>query len=243
METILPKFLCNKNLYSKEDIIQRFSLCWKYPIEIKINDNRSTFLSVLMKSRQKLRVSIHRMFLNAPEELLEKVIRFCVHGDKKALPLLKKYAHQFYMTEDYSYKARHLNSSVGKCYNLQEIFERICIIYFQKKLPLRIAYFPKPRYKKSSGITFGSYDHGQKLIRINALLDDPFYPLYFVEFVIYHEILHYIFPMRLEENRRILHGAEFKRHEKKFCHYAKAKLFEKTMIRKMLHPRKRYGRT
>ena len=59
------------------------------------------------------------------------------------------------------------------------------------------------------------------MIRIHPLLDAPFVPTWFLEYVVYHEMLHAVVPEEIDEHgRRRVHTREFYRRERKFhCYY------------------------
>jgi hypothetical protein len=70
---------------------------------------------------------------------------------------------------------------------------------------LRAQYFPHCagvtiRWGRWSGRTrvrsmrFGAYLPAEKLIRIHPALDQAFVPRSFVEFIVYHELLHHVIP-------------------------------------------------
>ncbi len=126
----------------------------------------------------------------------------------------------------------------GKVFNLQQIFVFLNKTYFQNQLDLLITWKKVPVYKKYRQITFGSFNQYLKLIRINSLLDSSEIPYYFVCFVVYHEMLHYVYPMKIVKNRRQVHFKAFKEAEKKFLQYKQAKIFKRKFVKE-----KFYGRT
>jgi hypothetical protein len=73
-------------------------------------------------------------------------------------------------------------------------------------------------------VTFGLYLESLKLIKIHRLLDKsmrfckkPYFPDFFVKFVIYHEILHHVCPSYYDEQgKHRIHTVEFKEREEKF---------------------------
>ena len=73
----------------------------------------------------------------------------------------------------------------------------------------------------------GSYNAETSTIRINPLLDKKTVPAYFLEFVVYHEMLHAYLGIKTRNGRRSIHSREFRLHEKKFRHYAKAMEWER----------------
>jgi hypothetical protein len=76
--------------------------------------------------------------------------------------------------------------------------------------------------KKYHKVTFGTYDIRRKEIRIHPLLSDIFVPRYVLDFVIYHELLHFEdFHINGGSERRRrkgerVHSREFHKREKEF---------------------------
>ena len=64
---------------------------------------------------------------------------------------------------------------------------------------------------------FGTIQEEDRVIRINPALDQPFVPLWFLRYVLYHEMLHSVVPdQKLSANRRRVHTDEFNRREREF---------------------------
>ena len=80
----------------------------------------------------------------------------------------------------------------------------------------------------------GSYSVEDKLIRIHPALDRAFVPKYFIESVIFHEILHHVHPIPVKGGRRQFHTPEFKAQEKTFPQYQKAQKWERANIDRLL---------
>lgn len=72
------------------------------------------------------------------------------------------------------------------------------------------------------GIRLGSYSHDADLIRIHPALDRPGVPLYVVESIVHHELLHALLPPVVEGGRRRIHTPEFRRRERSFEHHRRA---------------------
>jgi predicted metal-dependent hydrolase len=84
----------------------------------------------------------------------------------------------------------------------------------------------------------GVYFHDQKVIRIHPALDDERVPRHFVEMVVFHEMLHQIFPPRIDdEGRRCVHGSEFRAAERSFPGYHRARAWEKAHLHLLLKHR------
>ena len=84
----------------------------------------------------------------------------------------------------------------------------------------------------------GVYFHDQKVIRIHPAIDDTRVPRYFVEMVVFHEMLHQIHPPAVDgAGRRVVHGAEFRAAERRFPGYWRARAWEKAHLHLLLRQR------
>jgi len=87
-------------------------------------------------------------------------------------------------------------------------------------------------------IRFGSYLADQDLIRIHPALDAAWVPRYFLESIVYHEMLHAVIPIAREESgRRCVHSDEFRRREREFHAFGEALDWERTNLPRLLGAR------
>lgn len=190
---------------------------------LKINDNRSTLLSVKWEPSF-TKVSLHHMFLQAPRNVMKALTCYLRGGDNRLDPSIKAFIETGIQSLDYSHQLDSSKLQVsGKVYNLQKLYREINDTYFNRPLGLRITWFGHGKRISRRRVTFGLYHDALRLIKINRLLDDVQFPEYFVSYVIYHEMLHYVYPAYVDETgRKQIHSPEFKRQEKKFEYYREA---------------------
>jgi hypothetical protein len=115
----------------------------------------------------------------------------------------------------------------GECHDLKAIYDRINVAYFEGKLELGITWVGNPQSRPRTRIVLGSYHLHQQVIRINRILDQSHIPDYFVAYIVYHEMLHHVYPPRKVKRRREIHHHEFKEKERQFQEYGLAKEFRK----------------
>jgi hypothetical protein len=72
---------------------------------------------------------------------------------------------------------------------------------------------------------FGCFDPALDEIVMNRLLDRTAVPVYVVEYVLFHEMLHVKHPLRAARCGIQAHSAEFRREEKRYAHYERARKF------------------
>lgn len=189
-------------------------------VQLKINDNRSTMLSVRWESNC-TKVSLHRMFLGAPQNIMQALACYVSREDKVISHKIKSFIEENVKKLDYSHLVdpKFLNTK-GKNYDLQLIYNDVSLQYFSRFLPLQITWFGRADQKNRSRVTFGLYHDPLKLIKIHRLLDNHFIPDYLVSYVVYHEMLHYVCPSYRDRNGiHRIHNKEFKKRESEFEYY------------------------
>jgi hypothetical protein len=195
----------------------------KKSVKLIINNNRSTMLSVKWEPKC-TKVSMHRFFLSAPENVMDALACYIKRKDRAIAPTLKSFIAENIQKLDYSHDLSRMKLDFqGEIYNLKYFMKNLNREYFDDKFNLNIAWFGKKNQSNRSQITFGMYYEPLKLIKINRLLDNPSIPEHFVCYVIYHEMLHHAHPSYCDENgRNHIHNKEFKMWEMKFRHFHKA---------------------
>jgi hypothetical protein len=189
-------------------------------LKLKINDNRSTMLSVRWET-DCTKVSLHRMFLEAPQNVLDSLACYIRQEHKMISSEIKIFMENSLKKLDYSHTLdRSKLSCQGKVYNLQHLYDELNDQYFEGKVKLFITWFGKHAQLNKRCVTFGLYHHPLKLIKINRLLDSPNIPKYVINYVIFHEILHHICPSYMDEKGlHRIHSKEFKAKEESYEHF------------------------
>lgn len=197
-------------------------------LNLKINDNRSTMLSVRWEP-DTTKVSMHRIFLNAPKNVMEALACYISKEHKMMAPVVKAYIEEKLHTLDYSYQLDPSKLYThGNVYNLKSIYDQINSEYFHNQLNLSITWFGKTKQQNKSRVTFGLYYDPLKLIKINRIMDSPSFPDYFISYVIYHEMLHHECPATVDaKGRSAVHNKEFRAREKEFKHFELAQRWVK----------------
>ena len=200
----------------------------KIRVDLQLNENRSTMLSLLDRGPWYARLSMHKMFLDAPEHVVKAIADY-VKGRRDEKRVLRAYIQQnvsrFKRVErlDHSKLVQE-----GEEYHLGSLYDLINEKYFEGNLDLAITWYGgRERYKRNR-VTFGLYQESLRLVKIHRMMDAPFFPPYFVAFVVYHEMLHAVVPGHVDKSGRFcVHGKEFKARERLFDHYEKAVAWEK----------------
>ncbi len=189
-------------------------------LRLKINDNRSTMLSVKW-APDCTRVSLHRMFLQAPRNVMQALACYLKGKDRKLAPSIKAYIEHNLQQLDYSHELDLSKlETKGRVYDLQKIYHYLNRNYFDGALDLHITWFGHGRRRSCNRVTFGLFHDPLRLIKINRLLDNKRFPDYFVAYVVYHEMLHYVCPTYVDEKgQKHIHSKEFKEREQEFKYF------------------------
>jgi len=125
----------------------------------------------------------------------------------------------------------------GRHFDLRELFDRINARHFRRH-PLRryrIEWGRRRRQRPKTTMIFGTIQEEDRMIRIHPLLDAAFVPLWFLEYVVYHEMLHAVVrDETLPSGRRVVHTDEFPRRESRFRHFRKARRWERENLLRFL---------
>jgi predicted metal-dependent hydrolase len=126
----------------------------------------------------------------------------------------------------------------GEVHQLQEIFEELNERFFRNRVRATITYAQVPRVTQPrKSIKLGSYSSESKVIRIHPALDQPWVPSYFIEWIVYHEMLHHQIPAVVRDGSRCVHTPEFYERERRYPLYEKAKRWEEENLEYLLRYR------
>jgi AraC-like DNA-binding protein len=211
-------------------------------VAVEIHDNTHTMIT-FQRHRALYRVRLHHMFMAAPDEVLQALADFVRHGDAEASALLDKFiernkAYIRRMSPEQMRKRIRLEPT-GQHHDLARIFDRLNERYFRSRITAAITYGPAPRVKgPRKSIKMGSYAADSKVIRIHPALDQPVVPRYFVEWIVFHEMLHHVYRTRRgEDGRRCVHPPEFIEHERRFHDFKRAQAWEDENLDLLLRAR------
>jgi hypothetical protein len=208
-------------------------------LDLTLTDNRYTMISVRRDTSAGpcYRVRLHHMFVDAGPPITRALARYVARNDGEASRLLGDFIdanHHRVKSRGRQRQARVLVTR-GEHHDLQELFDSINRRYFQGRIEARITWGQrtgKPR--KRNSIKMGSYSVEDKLIRIHRSLDRAFVPRFFVEWIVYHEMLHQVHDIAVVNGRRQFHTRAFMEDEARFEHYALARAWERAHLDALL---------
>ena len=127
-------------------------------------------------------------------------------------------------------------TSDGRWFDLRAIFDKLNARYFRNRLRnYTIIWGRRRRERPKSYIVFGTIQEEDRMIRIHPLLDRQFVPTWYVEYVVFHEMLHAVVPDRHDRaGRRIVHHEGFLKKERRFRHYRRSQEWEEENLGRFL---------
>jgi hypothetical protein len=206
------------------------------PVLVRVTDNTSTMISFRRRGRA-LYVRAHRMFGEAPPPVLDALALFVSKDEipKDTAKLLDEWIdrHRDVLNEARSDALRI--QPFGEAHDLQAMFDRLNTQHFGGKIQATITWTRAAKGQRRTSIHMGTYSDELKLIRIHPALDQAWVPEHFVEFVVFHEMLHQVHGVAGHgEARRAVHTPAFRADEKRFPRYAEARRWEKDNLRRLL---------
>jgi hypothetical protein len=178
----------------------------------------------------RLLVEISDLLQSAPspiQEALATVLLCKLFGkppDKNCLAQYRRYLNRAEMRRSlHSVKRergrKRYRKPQGLVYDLEQIFARLNEQYFHGLMaPPALGWS-----LRASRIILGHYDPCHHVIVLSCALDSADAPEIAVRFVMFHEMLHLRYPTENRGIRRCVHTPEFKRAERQFDEYAKAR--------------------
>lgn len=206
------------------------------PLRLTITDNRRTMIS-LRKRPGVTELRLHHMFLAASEDTVRALGSYLMRSDRGAHAVLGRFieAHRARIKAKISRPVAI--STHGVHHDLSAIYDDVNARYFGGQVDARITWGREPgkaRGRRRRSIKLGSYCSRERLIRVHPSLDAAFVPSFFVEYIVYHEMLHHVLPPTVRGGRRQLHDRRFKERERAFPRYADALAWERTYLDRLL---------
>lgn len=219
---------------ARQSLERKLNLGSPRPVLVSITDNRHAMISHT-EERGVVRARVHHMFLDAPSRVQEALVRYVRDGDREASVLIGRYIESNTPRLARASRSTRLVTQ-GKHHDLLAVFNRLNEKYFDGSVHCLVTWGPrtkKPR-KPRATIKLGSYAFQDRLVRIHPALDRRWVPKYFLEYVMFHEMLHHAMPGTRGEGRRLLHPPEFRERERDFRHHERALAWERAHLHRLL---------
>jgi hypothetical protein len=205
------------------------------PVSVVLTDNRSSIISVRRRPASGYQLRVHYMFCQAPKAVWRALAAYARGSKGTAQQVLGAYieAQQHLIRPSAPRRLPRLHP-YGRYFNLEQIYQDLNQTYFASRVAADITWGRRPPQRPRTSIRFGSYDAKQRLIRIHHLLDQSFVPQYFVESVVFHEMLHQLIPRQRINGRWSVHPPAFRQAEQRFPYYEPALQWQQRYLARLL---------
>ena len=213
------------------------------PVRLLLTENRRTMLSATrVDGRVVLR--LHHVFLRAGEDVWDAIGEYVREGGGKASPAIGEHLAAY---RDELLAARVERTPIrerGRHHDLGKLLEDLSMRHFGGSVGARITWGARGKGpgRRRRSIKLGSYAPDEGIIRIHPLLDQAWVPTFFVESVIFHEMLHHVVPPVTVGGKRLYHTKAFRALEQCYEHQEEAERWERENLAKLLGVKKRRPR-
>lgn len=210
-------------------------------IQVRINRNRQTLISLRYQKDGSLRLSMHHQLLDYPGAIKE-VIRFAQKGGHGKYPKLDEAMYAVYyaqLPQDQKYSVVTADQEVfdlepiGDGFNFRGCFDEIFETYFRDLKKPHVDWARSSGQRDLRSIRFGAYFTDRQEVLLNPRLKQSWVARIFVEHIIHHELCHHkqaMYPIKGEP----AHSKRFKEWEAEYPHFDLARRWEKAHLRKLL---------
>jgi hypothetical protein len=210
------------------------------PVRVAFTDNRRTMLSARRRGG-KLEVRLHHMFLDADDATLDAIGAYLGQSDRRASLRIDAFIAARHDAIRSSQKRNTRIRVEGEVHDLEAMMEDIVDRHFGGSTEARITWGRRVdgvrRGHRRKSIQLGTYSADERLIRIHPVLDQAWVPDFYVESVVFHELLHHDLGAEVKDGRRCFHTPEFRRRERTFECFARAQVWEKENLARLLRGR------
>ena len=204
------------------------------PIRLVVTDNRSTMLSARPRGGR-LEVRVHHMFLTADENILDAVGDYLSDSDAHAARTIDRFVEDNRMRFVAPGPPQAALRSEGRHHDLRAIADDLAGRHFGGEVDVRITWAKRVQPKRRQrSLQLGTYLPEERLIRIHPVLDQPWVPGFFVEAVVFHEMLHHDMPAVVQNGRRHYHTRAFRKRERSFEYHSAAQQWQKENLWRLL---------
>ncbi len=221
---------------ARQALERRFESALGQAVRLAVTDNLYRMVSCA-KERGIPRVRVHMMFLDAPERVLEALVAFVADGDRESSQTIGDFIEANGNRIKPKRRVTVPLRPRGQVHDLLQLKERLDARYFDGSTDdVMITWGRRtaPQRRARRSIKLGSYSSAERLIRIHPVLDNRWVPRYFVEYIVFHELLHHVVPAEKRHDRLILHSAGFLEREREFRQYERALEWERAHIDRLL---------
>ncbi len=202
------------------------------PVRLVVTANRRRMVSSARRAGGR-ELRVHERFLGCEPRVADALAGF-VRGEPSAREALRAFVMATPPQAPRTPAPPEQLRVAGRCHDLSCLMRRAARLLGSPRALDQVQITWGRRGRGQRSILLGSYDFGRKLVRIHPALDQAWVPAAFVEFVIYHELIHALCPPEVVNGRRKVHTEAFKALERRFPCYEEALAWERANLHRLL---------
>lgn len=194
------------------------------PVSLTLTRNRVSMVSARF-SPNGVTLRLTHAFLSAPADVIEALGRYLAVRSRADWRKVAAFASFLEPAGEGHARPMDLVTK-GRVYDLAPIRDRINSLHFDGQIECRIAWARPGRNRRMARtrtIRYGTYNKSLNLVRINPLLDDLKVPAEFLDYIVFHEMLHAAVPSANGRGRWRHHHGSFRLLERRYPGYEKMK--------------------
>jgi len=209
------------------------------PVRLVITDNRTAMFSA-RKREGRFHVRANHVFLDAGPSVIDAMAATIqrVPGARATLRDFLRERKEAIRPTHRKPKRRPIVRTRGAHHDLADIFDELERVYFPDAMTgVAITWGPRlsrGRRRRRRSIQLGLYIPDDKLIRIHRALDQAWVPLFYIQSVVFHEMLHHCMPPVRRGTQVVFHTPQFRALEKVFPYHREAEVWEKQHLDRLL---------
>lgn len=206
-----------------------------FQVQLHLTDNRRRMVSARNRGRGVVEVRLQRIFLDSLPEVLDEIASL-LSGRRTDRAALRRFVNERF--EEQAAIAPRCEPSPERTrsshHDIASYAAEINRIYLNGRSTARVVWGRRSSRRSRRSIRFACYDPERNLVIMNRKLDNPAIPAYFVEYVLFHELLHEVLGIgERKDGRRDIHGSLFKLMESTFPDHEKARRYEKELCKRL----------
>ncbi len=222
----------------EDEFKQRLGAMIPCPVKIVLTRNRSSLITVRTRPDGSFVARVQHAFRAADKKTLKSLAGYISRPNKRSLKRIDLFLEEHhYLVEAMSRDPSEQppEKARGRRHDLKKALIKVKREYGLHVPGIKICWSSRARKAgPRRSIKFGSFCHATKTIRVHPDLDREEVPEFFVEYIVYHEMLHAVFlPQKGATDRREVHTPEFKRFEEKFKYFKEALEFERAFMQRL----------
>lgn len=216
-----------------QDELARRSGC---RVRLFLTDNRRRMLSAKNGGPGVIEVRLQRIFLDSEPEVLDE-IALLLTGRKTNRCALRRFIRDRFQDTPAVARPRRIPDGErvrSGHHDIAAYARELNATYLNGRSRAEVVWGRRSNRRSRRSIRFACYDPERNLVIMNRKLDSPAIPAYFVEYVLFHELLHEVLGIgEREDGRRDIHGSLFKLMESTFPDYEKARRYERELCKRL----------